>query len=83
VIRSAIFWLVAILWVVFALPILLWSLATLQVPVWPEFSSHSTVEGITVWAAMAALLYVAPIVLWINRKSAKLPSKKMVADAKN
>ncbi|MCT8002310.1 hypothetical protein NZL82_10505 [Sphingomonas sanguinis] len=82
-IRFVAFWSVAILWLAVALPILLWSVVTLEIPLWPEFSAESTSEGMLVWAIVAAFFYFAPILLFLNKKAGRRPSKLMVANAEN
>lgn len=48
------FWLVLALWLATAFPIVLWSVLTLELPLWPSFSEESTTEGIIIWAIFAA-----------------------------
>ena len=57
------FWLVAVIWLATAIPILIFSLMVLEVPLWPSFSTESTVEGTTIWAVFTAWFYVTPVVL--------------------
>ncbi len=59
------FWLVAAVWLVTALPIIIFSLMVLEVPLWPSFSAESTVEGTLIWAVVATWFYVTPVMLTI------------------
>ena len=59
------FGLVAAVWLVTAIPIALISLLFLEIPLWPTFSSESTVEGTMVWAVMTGWFYITPVVLLI------------------
>lgn len=61
--RNWLFWLALIVWLASAIPIALFSLFTLELPLWPSFSAESTREGITIWAAFAAWFYITPFVL--------------------
>jgi hypothetical protein len=63
------FTLVFTLWLSVAVPILLYSLLTLQVPLWPNFGPESTWEGIFIWAVLAAWFYLIPVILIaVNRR---------------
>jgi hypothetical protein len=61
--KTWLFWLVAAAWLATAVPVLVLSLFLLEVPLLPSFSAESTVEGISVWAVLAAWFYVTPVVL--------------------
>jgi hypothetical protein len=63
VLRNRLFWLVLIVWLTTAIPIALYSLLSLELPLWPSFSAESTREGITVWIVFAAWFYVTPLIL--------------------
>ena len=81
-IRFTLYWLIAIVWLAVALPILLWSLMIIEVPLWPDFGSESTAEGVTVWAVYTAFFYATPVLLLFNKKAGRVPSKK-VANAQD
>ncbi|MDR6790453.1 polyferredoxin [Sphingomonas sp. BE138] len=61
--RNWLFWLALIAWLAIAIPIGLFSLLTLELPLWPSFSVESTLEGIAIWAILAAWFYITPVVL--------------------
>lgn len=62
------FWLALIAWLALAIPIGLFSLLTLELPLWPSFSAESTSEGMAIWAIFAAWFYITPIVLFGVRR---------------
>jgi len=62
------FWLVTILWLSSALPILAISLLSLEVPLWPRFGPDSTSEGRWVWGVVAIWFYLTPLLLLAFRR---------------
>ncbi|KQN83024.1 hypothetical protein ASE90_09760 [Sphingomonas sp. Leaf67] len=65
------FWLLLILWIAIAVPITLFSLLTLELPLWPSFPAESTREGIALWAFLAAWYYIVPVVLVLVGRRAR------------
>ncbi len=82
-IRFIVFWLVTIVWMAVALPILIWSALTLEVPLWPEFSPDATTEGTLVWGSAAIFFYIVPVLLFLNKKACRPPSKILVTHAQD
>jgi len=72
--RKWLFWLVFSVWLATAIPIVLFSLFTFELPLWPHFSVESTPEGISVWAVIAAWFYFTPVVLIVIDRRGKRPA---------
>lgn len=70
--RNRLFWLVFIVWLATAVPIPLFSLFTLELPLWPTFSAESTRKGIAIWAIFAAWFYITPLLLVVVRRRGRM-----------
>jgi hypothetical protein len=64
-IKLWLFRLVAAVWLATAIPLCLLSAVLLEVPLWPTFSDESTLEGMGLWAVIAAWFYITPVVLLV------------------
>ncbi len=51
------------LWALTAIPMAIWSIAVGEIPMSPSFDSHTTIEGIALWVAFFAWVYLTPIAL--------------------
>jgi hypothetical protein len=80
---SLLYWAILALWLVTALPVLLWSALVAEIPWRPNFSSESTLEGITIWAVFAAWFYVTPILLLVFRKRAIAGARRTIQHAED
>lgn len=70
-------WLVFAVWLGTAIPIALFSLLTLELPLWPSFSAESTAEGITIWATFAVWFYITPVVLAVLSRRKCMSASKL------
>jgi len=62
-IKTWLFRLIVAIWMAFAIPFTLLSFFLLELPFWPSFDRDSTLEGITIWAVLAAFYYMTPVIL--------------------
>lgn len=74
-VKTWMFWLIAVVWIATAAPILILSLFLLEVPLWPSFTEESTVEGVSIFAVFAAWFYLTPVVLIVvGRRRRRTPA---------
>ncbi len=71
------FWMVFAVWLATAIPVIMFSLFTLELPLWPSFSEESTVEGVTVWAIYTAWFYLTPLVLVAIIRRKRMSASKL------